>query len=112
MTTSTPIVVTVSTATQNKPPTVAITTPSSSITLTKGAPYTITATASDVDGTIDRVEIYYNGDNYLTTLTSSPYTVTGSTADVPAGQYSITAKAYDNNGAITTSQPVVITVNP
>ena len=112
VTTSTPIVVTVSTATQNKPPTVAITTPSSSMTLTKGAPYTITATASDVDGTIDRVEIYYNGDNYLTTLTSSPYTVTGSTADVPAGQYSITAKAYDNNGAITTSQPVVITVNP
>ncbi len=112
VTTSAPIVVTVSTATQNKPPAVAITTPSSSVTLTKGAPYTITATASDTDGTIDRVEIYYNGDNYLTTLTSSPYTVTGSTAAVPAGQYSITAKAYDNNGATTTSQPVVITVNP
>lgn len=110
VTTSSPITVTVKTASQNQAPTVSINTPATDISLARGEMYTITATANDADGTIQRVEIYYNGDNLLTTLTAAPYTISGSTLDVPAGTYSITARAYDNSGAMTTSQAVVITV--
>ncbi len=110
ITTSAPITVAIKSASQNKAPTVSITTPTANINLARGATYTITANASDSDGTIQGVEIYYNGDNLLATLTSAPYTISGSTINVPAGSYSITAKAYDNVGASTTSQPVVITI--
>ncbi len=110
VTTSSPITVTVKSASQNKAPSVSITTPASNVSLARGAIYSITATAIDTDGTIQRVEIYYNGENLLTTLTAAPYTLSGSTVDVPAGDYSITARAYDNTGASTTSQPVVISV--
>jgi len=110
VTTSASIVVTVKSAAENIAPTVTITTPSTNVSLARGAQYTISANATDSDGDISKVEFYYNGNNLLTTLTSAPYTLTGSTINVPAGDYSITAKAYDNVGASTTSQPVVISI--
>ena len=73
------------------------------------ATVTLSATASDSDGTISKVE-FYNGSSRLATDTSSPYSVTFT--GVPAATYTITAKAYDNSGAVTTSAPVTVTVTP
>ncbi len=96
---------------ENQPPLVNISTPTANVTLSQGDPYAITASASDPDGSIVKVEIY-NYDGLLSTLTNAPYAIQGSTERVPVGVYSITAKAYDDKGAVTTSAPVLITVDP
>jgi predicted phage tail protein len=67
----------------------------------------LTATASDTDGSVAKVE-FYSGATLLGTDTSSPYSFTWSS--VPAGTYSLTAVAYDNLGAKTTSAARSITV--
>ena len=89
----------------NQPPTVAITSPQSGATFTAPASITINATASDSDGSIARVE-FYNGSTLLGSDTSSPYSFTWT--NVPAGNYSLTARAFDNAGASTTSSPPVL----
>ena len=72
------------------------------------ATVTITATASDADGSISKVE-FYNGPSLIGTTTTSPYNYNWS--NVTAGVYSVTAKAYDDLNAATTSTAVNITVN-
>jgi chitinase len=67
----------------------------------------VTATATDGDGTVAAVEFFANGQS-IGTDTSSPFSV--SWTNVPAGTYSITAIARDDDGATTTSSPVGITV--
>ena len=66
----------------------------------------ITASASDRDGTISKVE-FYNGTKLLGSDTIAPYSFkfVGT-----AGTYPITAKAYDNKGAVTTSSVVSIRI--
>jgi hypothetical protein len=106
-TTSSVITVTVSAA-ANQSPTVTLTAPVSGSTYTAPASVSITATAADADGTISKVE-FYNGTMLLSSDASSPYSYTW--ASVAAGTYSITAKAYDNLSATTTSAVSTITVN-
>jgi chitinase len=91
----------------NKPPTVSITSPANNATYTPPASVSITASASDADGTISKVE-FYNGATKLGEATASPYTYTWSS--VAAGTYALTAKATDNGGAVTTSATVTIVV--
>ncbi|MBN7803735.1 hypothetical protein J0A67_22975, partial [Algoriphagus aestuariicola] len=67
----------------------------------------IAAAAADSDGTVAKVE-FYNGTSLLSTDTSAPYSYSWS--NVSAGEYSITAKATDNKGAVTSSEAVKITV--
>ena len=67
----------------------------------------MTATASSSGGTIARVQ-FYNGAQLLDTALTSPYSYTWSS--VASGFYAITAQAYDNLGAMTTSSVVNITV--
>jgi RHS repeat-associated protein len=88
----------------NLPPTVAMTATVTGAT----APGTISlsATASD-DGTISKVE-FFNGASLLATTTQTPYAFTWS--NVPAGTYSLTARATDNKGAATTTQLAVVTI--
>ena len=93
----------------NVPPTVSITSPANGATFTAPASVTINATASDSDGTVSKVD-FYQGATLLGTDTSSPYSY--SWTSVAAGSYSLTAKATDNLGAVTTSTAVGITVNP
>src|SRR5689334_16939576 len=59
------------------------------------APATIklTATATDSDGTIKKVE-FLAGGSVIGTVTSAPYNFTWS--NVGAGSYSLTARATDN----------------
>jgi len=91
----------------NNAPSVNITAPANTTTLTAPATITIDATATDTDGTITQVA-FYNGASLLTSDSSSPYSY--SWTNVPAGNYSITARATDNNGSTTTSAAVNVTV--
>ena len=91
----------------NAPPTVSLTSPAANTTLGAPATITLTANAADSDGTVAKVD-FYQGSTLLGTATSSPYSVTWSNA--AAGSYSLTAKATDNRGAVTTSAAVPVTV--
>jgi len=94
----------------NVPPTVSLTSPANGATAPAPATFTLAATASDSDGTVARVDFYFNG-ALIGTDTSAPYTLTW--PNVVAGSYSLTAVATDNAGASTVSQPVTVTVtNP
>ncbi len=104
ITTSTAVNVTVG----NQAPTVAITTPANASTFGTPANITINALASDVDGTISKVE-FYNGATLLNSDATSPYAYVWN--GVAAGTYTLTAKAYDNSGLVTTSAAVPITVS-
>src|SRR5690606_21255941 len=84
----------------NQPPTVSLTAPANNTTYTAPASISITASASDADGTIAEVA-FYNGSTLLGTATTSPYTYNWT--GVTAGTYTLTARATDNSGAITTS---------
>jgi len=76
---------------------------------TAPAAISLSATASDVDGTIAQVDFYANG-VWIRTDTSSPYIF--SWTNVSAGNYSLTAVARDNAGATTVSSTRDITVRP
>jgi Bacterial Ig domain len=91
------------------PPDVALTSPSNAATYDVPGVVSLTATASDSDGTISKVE-FFQGTTKLCTDTTVPYACTW--ADMEAGTYSITAKATDNSNAVTTSSAAGITVNP
>ncbi len=94
----------------NQLPTVAITSPASGATLVAGVPATVSATASDPDGTIARVAFHANdgaSTALLATDTSAPY---GAPLRLGSGSYVLTAVATDSKGATTTSAPVPITV--
>jgi hypothetical protein len=100
--------VTISTPTgTNTPPTVSMSGPASGANYTAPASISLSATAGDVDGTVARVD-FYAGTQLVGTDTTSPFTATWS--NVPAGTYSLTAVATDNEAATATSQPVSVTV--
>lgn len=88
-------------------PTVSITSPANGATFTAPATINITASASEPNGTIAKVD-FYNGSTLLGSSTTSPYGVTWS--NVGAGTYSLTAVATDGQGATATSPAVSITV--
>jgi len=92
----------------NRAPTVSITSPASGATFAGPATVTINANANDTDGSIGNVE-FYQGSNLLGSDASAPYSF-GWTG-VTGGSYSLTVKAYDNLGAVTTSSAVNITVS-
>ena len=93
---------------QNQLPTVSVTSPSAGATFTAPASISINAAAADADGTIVGVD-FYAGSELIGTDTTSPYV--GSWTNVPAGTYSLTARARDNSGGTRTSGAVSVTVN-
>ena len=107
VTTSTAIIVQVN-APANQLPTVSITAPTNNAVYTAPASITITANANDADGSISKVEIY-NGTTLLNSNNTAPYSYVWT--NVATGTYSITAKAYDNLNAVTTSTVIVVQVN-
>jgi subtilisin family serine protease len=68
----------------------------------------MTATAFDKDGAVTKVD-FYQGSTWIGSDATIPYTL--SWTSVPAGAYALTAKATDNDGAVTTSLPVNVTVS-
>lgn len=108
------------TAGANTPPSVVITAPTADSVLVANDPLTLTATASDPDGSIASVRFYQLSDDSIwgysnvtsTTLGSDitpPYAV--SLDHLAAGYYTFAAVARDNTGAIAT-HTVGVTVNP
>lgn len=96
------------TNTANALPTVSLITPEANATFTEGKPISITANASDFDGTIQQVSFYQNT-ILISTDTTAPYAATWNPT---AGNYVLTAKATDNDGGISTSQTVNVTIAP
>jgi len=96
--------------TDNKAPTVSLTAPKNNATyLAPAAHIRFFAVATDNDGAISKVE-FYNGTKLLHTEYKAPYGFAW--RNVPLGNYTLTAKAYDNSGNVTTSAPVHISVVP
>ncbi|MBE7171227.1 MAG: cellulase family glycosylhydrolase [Williamsia sp.] len=92
----------------NQAPQVSISSPTNNATYTAPASVSISAGASDPDGSITRVQ-FYNGTNLLATFTAPPFQYSWS--NVAAGTYTITAKATDNANTTSTSASVTIAVN-
>jgi len=94
----------------NGPPTVSLSSPSNNQTFTAGSNISLTATASDSDGTVSKVE-FFQGSTKLGEDTNGADGFSYTWLSVPAGSYVLTARATDNGGAIATSGAVNITVN-
>jgi Arc/MetJ family transcription regulator len=88
-------------------PSVSLTSPLANASVSAPANMTLAASAQDSDGSISKVE-FYSGTTLVGTATQAPYSVTWN--NVPAGSYSLAAKATDNSGLSTTSAAVTITV--
>lgn len=77
------------------PPAVTITSPASGVLLAAPANVTITANATDADGTVTSVE-FLAGTSVLGTLTSAPYSAMAD--GLAAGNYTLSVIATDSNG--------------
>jgi hypothetical protein len=96
------------TVTQNAVPIAAITAPTSNQTFAVGQPITITATASDPDGAVAKLEFLIDG-AVIGSVNAPPFSRVWSGAT--AGTHALAVRATDNVGAISLSTPVTITVN-
>ncbi len=92
----------------NAAPEVALTSPVNGASFSTPASFTMNALATDLDGTVTRVD-YYAGDSLLGTVTSPPFAF--SLNGLQAGVHHLTAVATDNRGAWTVSAPVTVTVH-
>lgn len=90
----------------NQKPSVAITSPASGSTFWTGETLNVTANASDPDGSISSVKFYANG-SLIATDATSPYSTTWAP---PAGSYSLTAVATDNQNATRTASAVTVQI--
>lgn len=84
-----------------------VTSPEDNATLEANEPFLIDVASEDVDGDIDRVEIFVNGE-YVTTITDAPYVYQMVNAAI--GTYVIYADAYDNMQAIASTEEVTANV--
>jgi hypothetical protein len=91
----------------NKAPQVYITSPTGNEAFRIPVDITVTAEASDVDGTISKVE-FYDSTEKLAETADAPYTFIWKA--VSAGTHSLTAVATDNGGLTTVSTPLVFSV--
>ena len=105
-TTSAAVSITVNAA--NVPPTVNLTQPSDGELFNLPTTINLAATATDTDGSVTKVE-FFAGTRKLGEDTTAPFTFAWSNAK--SGTYSLTARATDNLGAVTTSNAVSIVVN-
>jgi uncharacterized repeat protein (TIGR01451 family) len=92
----------------NAAPIVDVTSPSVGELFSGPANINITANASDVDGSVSKVDFYGDGD-LIGTSTTVPYSVTWS--NVSFGPHSVLAVATDNLNKPAASDPISIIVN-
>jgi hypothetical protein len=91
----------------NTPPTVTLTSPVDGSAFTAPATISLAASASDADGSVARVD-FYAGTTLVGSATAEPFVATWE--NVPAGTHAVTARATDDEGSITVSGPISITV--
>ena len=92
----------------NQPPSVSLTSPADGSTYTATSAVPVSATASDADGTVAKVD-FYAGSTLIGTDTTSPYSMSWSNA--AAGVYTLKAVATDAAGASATSATRTVTVS-
>ncbi len=101
-------VATVTKPAPNQPPTISLSAPTGGASHTEPATVSIKADEADSDGSVSKVE-FYNGSTKLGESLSAPYEFNWT--GVVAGNYTISAKATDNEGCSTAqSDPVSISV--
>ena len=93
----------------NTAPTVTLTAPAVNSNLPVGTSVTLEAAATDTDGSITKVEFFVDG-VLAGTDTSSPYQYNWVSNTLAI--YSLTAKATDNAGSVTTSEAVSVRRTP
>jgi hypothetical protein len=89
-------------------PTVSITTPANSSTVSGNT--TVTASASDAFGVVG-VQFKLDGSNLQSEDTVAPYTISWDTTTASAGTHTLTAVARDAAGNSTTSSSITVTVS-
>jgi plastocyanin len=93
----------------NSPPSVSITNPASGAVLSAPAGVTITAVASDSDGTVTNVQ-FLVGSTVLANVTAPLFSAV--TNNLAAGSYTLSAVAADNHGAKSTNAVTISVVTP
>ncbi|WP_216211242.1 glycoside hydrolase family 48 protein [Amycolatopsis aidingensis] len=91
----------------NEAPSVRLTEPADGTSYTVPAEIDLRAEAADSDGTVGRVEFYADTE-LVGTDETAPFEYTWT--DAQPGQYSVTARAFDDRGASTVSSPVGVRV--
>ena len=91
----------------NNPPTAKVSAPANGAKFVAPATIVIQASATDSDGTVAKVEFFGNG-ALLGRDATSPYTY--SWVNPPLGTHALTVRSTDNQGAVTTSPVVTVTV--
>ena len=91
----------------NIPPSATLTGPANGSTFNIPTNVTLTASATDADGSVVKVE-FFAGTSLIGTDTTSPWSITWSPPT--AGTYVLTARSTDNSGAKTTSGGVSVTL--
>ena len=91
----------------NIAPTAVLTSPAANSSFTSQSNISMTASASDADGSVNLVE-FYSGTTKLGSASALPYSFNWN--NVPAGTYSLTVIATDNQNARTVSPAVSISV--
>jgi len=92
--------------TSNFIPSASFTQPLNGANYTAGQPLAVTVDASDVDGQITMVKLFYRGE-YFGSVTSAPYQF--SIPNLPLGNSSLYARAYDNSGDSVTTATITVT---
>jgi YVTN family beta-propeller protein len=96
------------TTSSNVAPTVNLTAPTANAVFTQGTAITISANATDSDGSVTQVQ-FFDGATLIGTDNTAPYSMSYTGAAL--GARSLTAVATDDDGARTTSAAVSVTVN-
>lgn len=95
-----------SVTTENKPPVVAVTSPTNNAVFELGQEIPLLATASDPDGNLEKVNFKIN-DAFFKTIVNAPFEFTFSPTEI--GTYKIAARAFDTDN-LQTEEFVTITV--
>ncbi|WP_104024652.1 chitinase C-terminal domain-containing protein [Vibrio hyugaensis] len=91
----------------NEVPTVSLTSPSASASITAGDVVTLAADAADTDGTISKVEFFVDG-ALVGASTAAPFTASWTATE---GAHEFSTKAYDDKNAVSAASAVTLTVN-
>lgn len=93
----------------NVPPEVKIISPGNGEIFPEGAGIRIEAEAFDSDGKVEKVDFYSNG-IFIGSSITPPYSVY--LGNPKSGSYSVTARAFDDRGRSTISNPIEVIVKP
>ncbi|PID26664.1 MAG: hypothetical protein CR982_08945 [Candidatus Cloacimonadota bacterium] len=102
-------IVTITLTDSNEAPMVTIDSPSNGSEFTIGDMVSIEMSATDNDGSIEKVDLYLNND-MVTSLTAEPFNYEWNTANLEAGSYNLKAIATDNEGLSAESEEIEITL--